>query len=145
VVTEAAAICAYLAAAFPQAGLTPDPGTPAHADYLRWLFFTAGPVEAAVTAKALSLLAPPEKSAMAGYGTFENVMDALEAAVKDKTYIAGDRFSAADVYVGAQIGFGLAFKSIEARPAFVAYWERLAARPAQLRATALDDAAMPKQ
>ena len=143
VVTEVAAICAYLAAAFPQAGLAPDPGTPAAADYLRWLFFTAGPVEAAVTAKSLNLLAPPEKSVMAGYGTFESVVDALEGAVQGKTYIAGERFSAADVYVGSQIGFGLAFKSIEARPAFVAYWDNLAARPAQQRAAALDDAAMP--
>lgn len=145
VVTEGAAICAYLAAAFPGAGLAPDPGTPAYADYLRWLFFAAGPVEAAVTAKSLNLLAPPEKKGMAGYGTFEDVMDALDIAVKDKSYIAGDRFSAADVYVGAQIGFGLAFKSIEPRPAFTAYWERLAARPAQQRAVALDDAAMPQR
>jgi len=145
VVTECAAICAYLAAAFPEAGLAPDPGTQAHADYLRWLFFAAGPVEAAVTAKALGLLAPPERASTAGYGTFENVMDALEYAVTGKTYIAGDRFSAADVYVGSQIGWGLQFKSIEPRPAFSAYWQGLAERPARKRAAALDDAAIPKQ
>jgi len=145
VVTECAAICAYLAAAFPEACLAPDPGTPAHADYLRWLFFAAGPVEAAVTAKALGLLAPPGRASTAGYGTFENVMDALEYAVTGKTYIAGDRFSAADVYVGSQIGWGLQFKSIEPRPAFSAYWQGLAERPALKRAAALDDAAIPKQ
>lgn len=145
IVTETAAICAYLADAFPEAGLRPPPGTPADADYLRWLFFAAGPVEAAVTARALNLLAPPEKSRMAGYGSFEAVMDALELAVRDKTYVAGDRFSAADVYVGSQIGFGLAFKSIEPRPAFIAYWEGLSSRPAQIRAAALDDALLPKE
>ena len=145
IVTETAAICAYLAAAFPEAGLAPVSGTPAAADYMRWLFFAAGPLEAAVTAKSLNLLAPPERSRMAGYGTFEAVMDALEIAVKGKTYIAGDRFSAADVYVGAEIGFGLTFKSIEPRPAFVSYWERLEARPAQRRAAALDNAAMPQE
>ena len=68
VVTEAAAVCAYLAAAFPEAGLAPAAGTAAYADYLRWLFFAAGPLEAAVTAKSLNLLAPPERSRMAGYG-----------------------------------------------------------------------------
>lgn len=144
-VTECAAICAYLAAAFPDAGLSPPPGTVTHADYLRWLFFAAGPVEAAVTARALGLLAPPERARMTGYGTFENVMDTLETAVSGKEYIAGGRFSAADVYVGAQIGWGLQFKSIEDRPAFQTYWAGLAERPAYQRAAALDNAAMPKQ
>jgi glutathione S-transferase len=144
-VTECAAICAYVAAAYPDAGLAPERGTRAHADYLRWLFFAAGPVEAAVTAKALGLLAPRERAAMAGYGTFEHVMDALEQAVSGKTYIAGDRFSAADVYVGSQIGWGLQFGSIEDRPAFRAYWSGLSDRPALKRAAELDDAAMPKQ
>jgi len=145
VVTETAAICAYLAAAFPQASLQPEPGTPAHAAYLRWLFFAAGPVEAAVTAKSLGLLAPAEKRAMVGYGDFASVMDALEGAVKDREYIAGDRFSAADVYVGAQIGWGLQFGSFEPRPAFSAYWAKLEARPAFQRAKALDDEAMQQQ
>ena len=145
IVTECAAICAYLAAAFPEAALAPERGTPAHADYLRWLFFGAGPVEAAVSAKALGLLAPPERAAMVGYGTFEDVMDGLEQAVSGKAYIAGDRFSAADVYVGSQIGWGLQFGSIEDRPAFRAYWANLADRPALKRAAELDDAAMPKQ
>jgi glutathione S-transferase len=144
VVTETAAICAYLAGAFPEAGLMPAPGTPAYAAYIRWLFFAAGPVEAAVTAKSLDKLAPPEKSGMAGYGSFENVMDALEYAVAGREYIAGDAFSAADIYVGSQIGFGLAFKSIDPRPAFLPYWERLSARPAYRRATELDDALIPK-
>jgi len=144
IVTECAAICAYLAAAFPEAGLAPERGTQAHADYLRWLFFGAGPVEAAVSAKALGLLAPPERAAMVGYGTFGDVMDGLEQAVSGKTYIAGDRFSAADVYVGSQIGWGLQFGSIEDRPAFRAYWAGLADRPAHKRAAELDNAAMPK-
>ena len=145
IVTECAAICAYLAAAFPEAGLVPEHGTRAHADYLRWLFFAAGPVEAAVTAKALGLLAPPERAAMAGYGTFEAVMDALEQAVSGRAYIAGDRFSAADVYLGSQIGWGLQFGSIEDRPVFRTYWAGLADRPAHKRATELDNAAMPRQ
>lgn len=143
-VTECAAICAYLAAAFPEAGLAPERGTQAHADYLRWLFFAAGPLEAAVTAKALGLLAPPERAALAGYGTFESVMDTLEHAVVGKTYIAGERFSAADVYVGSQIGWGLRFQSIEDRPAFRDYWQGLADRVPLKRATELDDAAIPK-
>ena len=143
VVTEGAAICAYLADAFPAANLRPAPGSPASAEYHRWLFFAAGPVEAAVTAKALGLLAPPERAKLAGYGTFEDVMAALETAVDGKAYIAGDRFSAADVYVGFQIGWGLQFGTIEARPAFADYWDRLCQRPAYVSATALDDAAMP--
>ncbi|MGZ8362680.1 MAG: glutathione S-transferase family protein [Caulobacteraceae bacterium] len=143
-VTEGAAICAYLADAFPQAGLAPALDDPKRGVYYRWLFFAAGPVEAAVTAKSLGLLAPEDKKRMAGYGSYEDTIDALETAVKDREYILGDTFSAADVYVGAQIGWGLMFKSIEARPAFIDYAKRIQARPAAIRAREIDDAAMPK-
>ena len=144
VVTEGAAICAYLADAFPHAGLAPPPGDRRRAPYYRWLFFAAGPLEAAVTAKAMGLLAPAERSAMAGYGTFEDVMNTLETAVGNGPYICEDQFTAADVYVGAQIGWGLQFGTIEKRPAFEAYFERLKTRPAAERANQLDDADMAK-
>ena len=145
VVTEAAAICAYLADAFPAAGLAPPADDPLRGTYYRWLFFTAGPFEAAVTAKALGLLAPEDKRATTGYGSFEDVIDTLERAVSGPGFICGDRFTAADVYVGSQIGWGLMFKSIPERPAFAGYWQRLKDRPALARAGALDDAAMPKE
>lgn len=141
VITECAAICAYLADAFPAAGLAPDPGD--RGMYYRWLFFAAGPLEAVVTAHALGLEAPSEKSSMVGYGCYGDVMDTLEYALTRGEFVAGDRFSAADVYVGSHIGWGLQFQSIEDRPVFREYWERLSQRDAQLRATALDDAAVP--
>jgi glutathione S-transferase len=140
VVTEAAAICAYLADAFPDRGLAPPSGNPKRGPYYRWMFFAAGPVEAAVTGKALGLLAPAEKKAMAGYGSYEETIDALESAVRDGPYICGEQFTAADVYVGAQIGWGLMFGTIDKRPAFEEYYGRLAARPAAKRAAELDDA-----
>lgn len=145
IVAETAAICAYLAAAFPDAGLMPAPGTPASADYHRWLFFAAGPVEAAVTNKSLGVVPPAEKKGMIGYGSFDDMIDTLELAVKGRSFIAGDSFSAADVYAGSQIGFGLRFGSLEARPAFTEYWTRMEERPAYRRAAELDDAAMPKR
>lgn len=140
VVTETAAICAYLADAFPEAGLAPAPG--ARAAYYRWLFFAAGPMEAAVTNRALGFEAPSERQGMVGYGSFEAVMDTLERALDSAPYVAGPFFTAADVYFGSQIGWGLRFGSIEARPAFREYWERLADRPALARANAANDAAM---
>ena len=143
VVTECAAICAYLADAFPQAGLAPDPKD--RGDYYRWLFFTSGPVEAAVTNNALGFIPSEDRQRMVGYGSYGAVMDALEKAVQGKKYITGDRFSAADVYVGAQIMWGLQFGSFEKRKAFEDYWAGLKDRPALARATELDDAAMPKQ
>ncbi|WP_027069936.1 glutathione S-transferase family protein [Novilysobacter defluvii] len=145
VVTEAAAICAYLADAFPDAGLAPPPGDPLRGTYYRWLFFAAGPVEAAVSAKALGLLPPADKSGMVGYGSFEQTVDTLEkAAASASPWLLGDRFSAADVYVGSQVDFGLGFKSIPERPAFTAWVERLRGREAYRRARGLDDALMPK-
>jgi glutathione S-transferase len=145
VVTEGAAICAYLADAFPGAGLAPPSGSRERGPYYRWLFFAAGPVEAAVTAKSLGLLAPPDKKRMAGYGSFEETIDALEQAVCGGPYICGDQFTAADVYVGSQIGWGMMFGSIEKRPAFEEYFGRIASRPAAIRAREIDDALIPKQ
>ena len=144
VVSETAAICAYLADAFPHAGLAPPPGDPARAPYFRWMFFAAGPFEAAVTAKAMGFITPQGREAATGWGSFGTVMDTLEIAVSRSDYIAGDRFSAADVYVGAQVGFGLMFKSIEPRPAFERYWQRLSVRPAAVRARETDDALIAK-
>lgn len=142
IVTECAAICAYLADAFPDAKLAPTPDE--RADYYRWLFFTAGPLEAAVTNKALGFEPPADKEGMVGYGNFAAVMNTLERAVTSKPFVAGKRFTAADVYVGSHIAWGLQFGSIEKRPAFEAYWSKLEGRPAHRRATELDDAAMAK-
>lgn len=143
VVTEVAAICAYLADAYPAAGLAPALHDPMRGIYLRWLFFTAGPFEAATTAKSMGLLAPAEKAAMVGYGNYDDTLDTLEAAVSGPgPYILGEQFSAADVYVGSQIGFGLMFKSMPERDAFKAYWARISDRPAAVRARELDDALM---
>jgi glutathione S-transferase len=145
VVTEAAAICAYLADAFPDAGLAPPPGNPRRGPYYRWLFYAAGPVEAIVTGKALNLLAPDDKKAMAGYGSYEEVLDTLERAVSAGPYLCGDQFTAADLYVGSQLGFAMQFGMIEKRPAFGTYVATLMERPAAKRAVEIDDALMPKQ
>ncbi|PSJ43018.1 glutathione S-transferase family protein [Allosphingosinicella deserti] len=143
VVTEAAAICAYLADAFPDAGLAPPPGNAKRGPYYRWLFFGAGPVEAAATAKSLGLLAPAERAANAGYGTFDDVLKTLETAASSASpYLCGEQFTAADVYLGAQIGWGMMFGTIEKRPAFEDYYARIAERPAAKRAADLDDALM---
>jgi glutathione S-transferase len=140
VVTETAAICAYLADAFPQAKLAPPPGHKLRAPYYRWLFFSAGPVEAAVSNKTLGFVVPPDRERMIGYGNFAQVLDTVEAALSRENYLAGDSFTAADLYVGAQIGFGMMFGGIEKRPVFEKYWQRVSTRPASLRAKELDDA-----
>jgi glutathione S-transferase len=140
VVTENAAICAYLADAFPQAGLAPPPGDRLRAPYYRWLFFTAGPVEYAVTNKALGFTVPPDRERMMGYGNASLALDTLETAIEKNTYLAGDKFTAADLYVGSHIGFGMMFGTIDRRPAFQQYWERVSSRPAYIRAKELDDA-----
>jgi glutathione S-transferase len=140
VVTETAAICAYLADAFPQAKLAPPPADKLRAPYYRWLFFSAGPVEAAISNKALGFIVPPERERMIGYGNIAQVMETLEAAVSRGNYLVGDSFTAADVYVGSAIGYGLMFGTIEKRPAFEKYWQRISSRPAMARAKELDDA-----
>jgi glutathione S-transferase len=143
VVTEAAAICAYLADAFPEAGLAPPPGDRLRGPYYRWLFFGAGPVEAAATNKAMGFEVAPEKKPMAGYGSLADVSNAIETALTGRDYLVGDCFTAADLYVGAQLGWGMQFGTFEKRPVFESYVKRLMARPAAARANEIDDALMP--
>lgn len=142
VVTEGAAICAYLAEAFPEVGLAPRPGE--RADYYRWLFFAAGPVEQAVTNNHAKFDPSPEQSRMFGYGNYATTVDVLEQAVSAHPYIAGDRFTAADVYVGSAVGWGILFGTLPKRDAFVAYFERLSGREAYRRAAEKDDALVPQ-
>ncbi len=144
VVTEGAAICTYLADVFPDADLAPKTNEE-KARYYRWMFFAAGPVEAAANAKAMGWSAPEDKERMLGFGSMAHVLDALEFALKDTPYVAGDRFTAADVYFGSHIMWGTQFGTLEKRPAFDAYMGRLHARPAAGRAREIDDALIQQQ
>jgi glutathione S-transferase len=135
-VTEVAAICLYLADAFPNAGLAPDPAD--RADYYRWVFFTSGPVEAAFTAKAMGWDVPAGREAMAGFGNYDTAMGTLEKALDGRRFIAGDRFTAADLFVGAMVNFMLTFKLLDPRPAFTDYAARMTDRDAYRRATEID-------
>ena len=139
VLTETAAICVYLADVFPDAGLAPP--IEQRGDYYRWLFFAAGPFEAAIANRGLGFEVPQENQRSIGYGSFDLVVDTLERIVASRPFIAGESFSAADVYVGSQIGFGLQFGMIDKRAGFEGYWERLSMRDAYLRAQEIDAAA----
>jgi glutathione S-transferase len=140
VVTECAAICAYLADAFPAARLAPPPRDRLRGPYYRWLFFGAGPVEQAWTNKAMGFAVPADKERMAGYGNFAKVMDVLEKAVSQGPYLVGSTFTAADLYIGSHLGFGMQFGMIDKRPAFERYVANLMARPAAVKAKQIDDA-----
>jgi glutathione S-transferase len=145
VVTECAGICAYLADAFPQGGLAPPHGDRRRGPYYRWLFFAAGPLESAAMNKGLGLVVPPGKERMAGYGTFAHVISVLDTLLSANDYVIGDRFTAADVYLGSHVGWGMQFGTVEKRPAFERYWQRVSSRPAAIRAKEIDDKLMPAQ
>jgi glutathione S-transferase len=140
VVTECAAICAYLADAFPSAGLAPAVDDARRGPYLRWLFFAARPMEAATTNQFLGAEVPEDKSGMVGYGSLGQVLDTIEAALCGTDHLLGAQFTAADLYLGAHLVWGMGFGTIEKRPAFERYGARLTARPAAVRAAKIDDA-----
>ncbi len=144
VVTECAAICTYLADAFPAAKLAP-PGE-ARGAYYRWLFFAAGPLEQAVTSRAMGwdVGNDPQKQGTLGFGDFDRTIDTLDAAVSaaGDGWLAADHFTAADLYVGAHLSWGTQFGTIPKRESFVAFVARVQARAAAQRANALDDALM---
>ena len=136
VVTEVAAICCYLADAFPAAGLAPEPQD--RADYYRWIFFASGPVEAAFSNKAAGWEPAPELRRMFGYGNYDLAMSTLETARIGKRYLAADRFTAADLFVGAMVNFMLQFKLLDPKPAFTDYVARVTDRDAYRRAQEID-------
>ncbi|MDP1988125.1 glutathione S-transferase family protein [Phenylobacterium sp.] len=140
VVTECAAICAYLADAFPEAGLAPPPHSPLRGPYYRWLFFGAGPIEQAVGAKAVNFEPSAEQRSMLGFGSMNDVLNAIEGAIKDRPYLVGDSFTAADLYLASHLSWGMNFDTIEKRPAFETYVARHLQRPAAQRADEIDNA-----
>jgi glutathione S-transferase len=143
VVTEGAAICAYLAETFPEAGLAPT--AEERADYYRWMFYAAGPVEAAVTNRALEVTPSPDQQRMVGYGSYETMVDTFANAVAAQPYFAGNRFTAADVYAGSQVIWGMQFGSLPKLPVFEEYVARVTQRDAYKRASAIDDGLMEPQ
>jgi glutathione S-transferase len=140
IVTEAAAICAYLADVFPQAGLAPRDDE--KADYYRWLFYAAGPVEQAVTNHFAKFNPAPEQGRMFGYGSYDKVVAVLDELFSLRDYVCGDRFTAADVYVGSAIMWGTQFGTLPQRDSFSRYADRLKARDNFQRAWAKDDEAV---
>ena len=132
VVTESGAICLYLADAYPQAGLAPALDDSQRGTYVRWFFFGAGCFEPAVVDKMFAR-PPVERKSALGYGSYEDTVDVLAKALTPGPFFLGERFSAADVYVGAQIQWALMAKGLEPQPVFQQYVERIAARPALQR------------
>ena len=139
VLTECAAICAYLADVFPNEGLGPRDDD--KADYYRWLINAAGPWEQAGTNHAMGWDPPEDKQRMFGYGSYERAIAVVDELLSLRDYVCGDRFTAADVYLGSQIMFPMQFGMLPERDSFIRYRDRLQARDAYKRAGQLDDEA----
>jgi len=137
VVTEVAAICCYLADAYPKAQLAPPIGDKRRGPYLKWLVFGPSCVEPAMIAKAMEH--PPAPRRMAGWADYDTVLGVLRSAVADTAYLLGDQFTAADVVIGSGLRWGMMFKLFPELPEFLAYTQRLAERPALQRQIAMDE------
>lgn len=138
VVTEGAAICAYLAETYTDSAIAPT--AVERADYYRWMFYGAGPLEAAISNKSMGFEIEEEAERSVGYGNYDRVVDVLDQKFSVDAYVCGDRFTMADVYVGAQIIWGTQFETLPKRPSFAAYAERLTQREPYLEAKAIDEA-----
>lgn len=137
VITEAAAICAYLADEFPQAKLNVAIGDPRRGVYLKWLFFGPSCVEAAMMDRAYPRKEEAQRATI-GYGDFDTLTEVVARAVAHSPYLMGAQFTAADVVIGSTLRWGMMFKLLPERPEFTAYVARLAERPALQRSEAKD-------
>lgn len=144
VITEVAAICAYLAEQFPDAGLAPALDSPERGSYHRWLFFVAGPFEMASTAKAYDWEITDESAEAIGCGRIQDTLDAIEQTLAKQPYLCGDQFTTADLMMASYIGWQTMMKVLEPNPVFSQYVERCEDRAAAKRANDLDDALMAK-
>lgn len=142
VVTECPAICAFLAASYPEKNLAPAADDPQLSNYFRWLFFAAGPLEQAISFKSMEWKAAEGSNRTLGFGTYEEAIDTLELALQPGPYICGEHFTAADVYVGSHVYWGMQFGTLEKREAFMAYAERVQQRPALQSMQQLNQARM---
>jgi glutathione S-transferase len=138
IITEVAAICCYLADAFPEAGLNIPVGDPQRGPYLKWLFFAPGVIEPAIMDRAFPRVAAPPRAAL-GYGDFDTAIDVLAKAVTPGPFLMGEKFTAADVVIGSQLRWATIFKLIPERKEFTDYVARFAGRPAVKRAQAKDE------
>ena len=138
VITECAAICTYLADAFPNAGLNIPIDHPQRGPYLKWLFFGPGVLESAIMDRAFPRAGEARRAAL-GYGDFDTTMDVVARAVTPGPFLMGEKFSAADVVIGSNLRWATAFKLIPERKEFVDYVARFADRPAAKRANAKDE------
>lgn len=136
VVSEAAAICLYLAEMHPEAGLLPNDGE--MADYYRWTLFASGPIEQSITSRALKFEPKPEQEMLAGWGSFDRTIHTIDEKLTSTTWVCGERFTMADVYVGSSIDWGLTFGILPPLPSLVGYAERCQARAAYKASKAID-------
>ena len=141
-VTETPAICAYLAARFPEKKLLPAVDDPGLADYYRWLFFAAGPLEQSISAKSLGWTVPEESKGTVGFGSHEEVLQAIELALQPGPYICGDQFTAADVYLASHLSWGMLFGGVDKRQSFEDYVARATDRPAYRKANQINEERM---
>lgn len=138
-ITECAAICAYLADRFPRAQLAPPVDDPRRAAYLRWLFFAAGPLEQAITARKLAWEVPEERTRMVGFGTFEDTLNTVQQGLLGGPWLCGNHFTAADLYLATQLGWAMSEGVVPERPGFADFVATAFQRPAALRAKAFND------
>ena len=139
VITEVAAICAYLADEFPKARLNIPVGDPRRGAYFQWLFFGPSCIEPAITDRAYPRKEVPRAGAL-GYRDIDALADLIAKALAAGPYLMGEQFTAADVVIGAAVRWGMMFKLLPERPGFADYAARLSQRPAVQRADAKDKA-----
>ena len=128
VVTEAAAICAYLADAFAAKGLAPAIGDARRGAYYRWMFFAPGCIEPAMLDKFSGTVR--ENAGSAGHGLVEDVLRSIDHALENGPYLLGDTFTAADVVFGSTLNFAVMFGAFDKKPSYEDYLGRLTSRPA---------------
>ncbi len=131
VVTESAAICAYLADVFADTGFAPPLNDPKRGAYYRWLFYAPSVIEPMMLDKLGGV--KRENASAAGHGTEADILNTLDSVLSGGNYLLGDKATAADIVMGSTLNFAVMFGAIEKKGAIADYVDRMTARPAYAR------------
>lgn len=136
IVTESAAIGLYLADRYALGRLAPAPDAPERGTYYRWSLYGPSVIEPGCSAHASKWEFSPGR---VGWGTYAEMLDTISKAVEGGPFLLGEQFTMADVIFGGTLRFMTMFGMLEKRPEYMAYIERLDARPAYQRAKATNE------
>lgn len=137
ILSEAAAICLYLAEIFPKSGLHVKTSSPLRGSYLKWAFLCPSCLEPALLDRMYKRKPIPTETS--GWATPDKILQQISFELTEKKYILGDQFTAADVILSSHLDWGVMTKLIEPSNEIKNYLSQINRRPARIHTIEMEE------